>query len=256
VWVFKCGFAFKNLHQTRKIMEYHMLRFSRSGLTGLRGVALAALSLSMTACAADRVVTGSTYSREYKERHPIILTDAPRTLDVFSTRTRGLDERQSAEVKAFVSDYRRMGRGSLMMQVPGNDPRARRTAETIRHLSGGVSMMTSSYHPEDPSMVSPVRLTFHALKAKVGGKCGTWPQDLGVSDPKFNANNLPYWDFGCSTQSNLASQIVDPLDLVRGRMEGAADSVRRSNDIQNLRQGKDPGTIRQDQTKINQSVAN
>jgi pilus assembly protein CpaD len=67
------------------------------------------------------------------------------------------------------------------------------------------------------------------MQAKVGGRCGLWPQDLGVSDPKFNAGNDPYWNLGCAMQSNVASQVADPLDLVRGRSEGRVDTVRRMN---------------------------
>jgi pilus assembly protein CpaD len=44
---------------------------------------------------------------------------------------------------------------------------------------------------------------------------------------------------------------------VRGRSEGRIDTVRRSQNIEKLRQGKDPSTdYRQDnQNKINQTVA-
>jgi pilus assembly protein CpaD len=107
-------------------------------------------------------------------------------------------------------------------------------------------------------VASPIRLSFRRLQAKVAGKCGLWPQDLGVSDYGFNVRNEPYWNLGCSTQSNFAAQIVDPVDLVRGRAEGRIDTLRRGKDIDNLRQGKDPSTQwrQDDKGKISTTVGN
>jgi pilus assembly protein CpaD len=116
----------------------------------------------------------------------------------------------------------------------------------------------STYRPSDPTIASPIRLSFAALKAKVASTCGLWPQDLGVSDPGFNMRNEPYWNLGCATQANMAAQVADPVDLVRGRQEGLADATRRAKDVENIRQGKDPSTqFRQDgRNRINQAVGN
>ena len=123
---------------------------------------------------------------------------------------------------------------------------------------GGSQLAVSSYEPLDPALASPVRLTFHRLQAKVASKCGQWPQDLGGSDIEFNAANEPYWNLGCATQANLAAQVADPLDLVRGRPEGGSDAIRRTKNIENLRQGKDPSTVyrQDDRGKITQGVGN
>ncbi len=62
----------------------------------------------------------------------------------------------------------------------------------------------------------------------------------------------------CATQSNIASQVADPVDLVRGRPEGRIDTVRRTRDIGELRQGKDPSTEwKQDgKTNVKDTVKN
>jgi pilus assembly protein CpaD len=58
-------------------------------------------------------------------------------------------------------------------------------------------------------------------------------------------------------QSNVAAQVADPIDLVRGRAEGRPDSIRRGKVIDAIREGKDPSTqYRQEGTKINSSVGN
>ena len=93
------------------------------------------------------------------------------------------------------------------------------------------------------------------MQAKVGTRCGLWPQDLGVSNAKFNANNEPYWNLGCAMQSNVAAQVADPVDLVRGRSEGRVDTVRRMENIKKLRDGQDPSTsYRADDDKINKAL--
>ncbi|WP_284246743.1 CpaD family pilus assembly protein, partial [Methylobacterium haplocladii] len=122
----------------------------------------------------------------------------------------------------------------------------------IRRLSAeagvsGAAVAVAGYAVGDPALASPVRLSFERMEAKVASACGMWPQDLGVSDPAFNLRNEPSWNLGCATRSNIAAQVADPVDLVRGRPEGRIDTVRRSQVIDKLRQGNDPSTTwRQD----------
>jgi pilus assembly protein CpaD len=55
-----------------------------------------------------------------------------------------------------------------------------------------------------------------------GPTCGQWPANVG--DDK---RNLPYHDFGCSTQRNFAAQIANPADLLGPRTMTAAPGERR-----------------------------
>jgi pilus assembly protein CpaD len=223
---------------------------------------LATLAIPLAACSTDKVVqTGTVYPYDYRDRHPIVLTDRPKTLDVF-VRGDALDERQVDDVKTFAAEYRSQGKGVLNVQVPSGNPGAHRTLDGVRRAlsQGGLagrSIKVTSYQPTDPELAAPIRLSFNQMQAVVDGKCGLWPQDLGVSNAGFNLRNEPFWNLGCATQSNFASQVADPVDLVRGRTVGAIDPVRRTNDIQKLREGNDPSTnYRQDGTgRINQGVA-
>ena len=227
-----------------------------------RLAALALLGLPLSACMADKTVTASVYPRDYRERHPIVLKDAPRSLDVF-TAGASLDGRQREDVRAFAAEYLRSGNGPITAQVPAGLPGAHRTFQAVRGALAegglpGTAIMVSSYQPSDPTLASPIRLSFAGMKAQVASKCGLWPQDLGVTDVGFNIRNEPYWNLGCATQANLAAQVADPVDLVRGRAEGRADTIRRAKVIDAMRQGKDPSIqYRQDgQNRINTQVAN
>jgi pilus assembly protein CpaD len=179
-----------------------------------------------------------------------VLSDAPRTLDVFVNGAAGLDPRQRQDVHAFGLEYRRYGRGALIAQLPtgtGHEASAQRTVEAIRDalaeagVPGGY-LSVSTYPIANPAAASAIRLSFQRLQAKVASKCGLWPQDLGVGDYAANVRNDPYWNQGCALQTTVAAQVVDPLDLVRPRQEGRIDTARRSKVIESLREGRDPST--------------
>jgi pilus assembly protein CpaD len=229
--------------------------------TWARLAAAAALGASLSACA-DRVVTAPTYPGDVRDRHPIVLADAPRTLDVFMNSPSSLDPRQRADVWAFAQEYRRHGRGPIVAQVPASTAGAQHALSAIRAALAegglpGAYVSAAPYQPADPTVAAPIRLSFQRLQAKVASQCGQWPQDLGVSDPGFNLRNDPYWNLGCAARSNMAAQIADPVDLVRGRVESPPDTIRRSKVIEAVREGRDPSTqYRQDGTKINQAVGN
>ncbi len=225
---------------------------------------LLACGLALGACAGKGDVTGSLAPVDTRERHPIVLRDAPRSLDVFVGRTGGgLDARQAEDVELFAQEYRRSGKGGLVAQVPTGDRResaAHGTLSAIRAAlsRGGVSgaaLSVRSYPVSDPSLASPIRLTFASLQAALPHDCGQWPADVGVSDFKQDMNNEPHWNFGCSSQATLAAQVADPIDLVRARNEGRPDIVKRMGAIGKLRQGQDPSTqYRQSATQINSTV--
>jgi pilus assembly protein CpaD len=222
--------------------------------------ALALLALPLGACAPDRIVTGSTYPTDYRERHPVVLAHAPKTLDIFIAAG-GLDPRQREDIEDFALEYRRHGEGAMRVEVP--DERrgpTRRPLSIVRSALAeagvpGSRVTVASYGITDPSLAAPIRLSFTRMQAKVGSRCGLWPQDLGVANAKFNADNNPYWNLGCAMQSNVSAQVADPLDLVRGRSEGRVDTIRRMENIKKLREGQDPSTsYRAEDDTINKAL--
>ncbi len=208
---------------------------------------IAVASLALAACAQDRVVqTGSIYPYDYRDRHPIVLSEQPQHLDIF-VRGAELDQRQKDDLRSFAAVYLAEGRGRMSAQIPSGIGGADRTFEAVRAVlaEAGVpanAVSRSHYQPQEKGLAAPIRLTMHKMKASVDSRCGLWPQDLGVSDPGFNLRNEPYWNHGCATQSNMAAQIADPVDLVRGRSAGDIDTTRRTAAIRNLREGNDPST--------------
>ncbi|GJE12952.1 MULTISPECIES: CpaD family pilus assembly protein [Methylobacterium] len=229
-------------------------------------VAACALATLAAACKSDPATTGEITVSDYRARHPIVLADGTRSLDVFPTGIGHLDPRQTADIDAFMLEYRRFGRGVLLMEVPRGvapavAPAVERTAAALRGLGGqnGVGtreIAVTGYAVAAPSLATPIRLSFQRMQAKVADQCGLWPQDLGTSSFQVDYSNRPNWNLGCAMQSTVAAQVADPVDLVRGRPEGRIDTVKRVRDIGQLRDGKDPSTTwRQDgQTAVKSQV--
>jgi pilus assembly protein CpaD len=224
-------------------------------------VALAAGTLS--ACGGirdDADMTGSL-ANDYRQRHPIVLRDAPRTLDVFAGHGATLDRRQQTDVIAFAQEYRLNGRGGITAYVP-EIPGGRQQLAGIRTAlsQGGLAgshIQVVSYSPEDPTLASPVRLSFSRLQAQVDSRCDAWTEDAAQGAGMVSAQNRSLPNFGCSYQKNLAAQVADPRDLVRPRHETEIDGEKRLQGVQRLRAGTDPSTIYNSRgPTINQAISN
>ncbi|MET3889666.1 pilus assembly protein CpaD [Bosea sp. OAE506] len=227
------------------------------------GIALAAATL-LGACAGKRDYAESGVPIDVRERHPIVLRDAPRSLDVFVGRAGGgLDERQAEDVAEFAREYRRSGKGGLVAQVPTGTRREMASHDTLNGIRSaltragvsGAALSVRTYPVADANLASPIRLTFASLQARLPHDCGQWPGDTGVSNWTEGMTNEPYWNFGCSSQATLAAQVADPIDLVRSRSEGRPDIAKRMGAIAKIREGKDPSTqYRQETPQINSTV--
>ncbi|MFI5013053.1 MAG: CpaD family pilus assembly protein [Hyphomicrobiales bacterium] len=210
-----------------------------------------ALSVALSGCGVDRIVSNAARDpSDYRNRHPIVLADKNRTLDIFVGANAGpLDQRQREDLRAFVQEFRLHGKGGMTAFVPvgSTDPGAdARGIETITAALGGprgyVPLSVQTYAVEDPSLAAPIRLSFAELAAKVPHPCGQWPKDLSGSNTREGIENEQYWNFGCAEQHNLAALVDDPIDFVRPHVEGRIDVVKRTMEIEKLRKGEDPAT--------------
>jgi pilus assembly protein CpaD len=223
----------------------------------LAGVALVALTLG--ACQSRKAVdaTGSV-PFEVSQRHPIVLSEAPRSIEIFPAGPR-LGARQADDLARFAAEYRSHGRSRIVVDVPshGGGQLAEVRAALAANGVPASALHVRSYPAEGYEVVSPIRLSYAKLQARVPHECGKWPEDLGTSNIRFSATNQPYWNLGCAYQSNIAAMVADPIDLERPRAEGRIDTARRMSNIEKLREGADPSTgYRDSATRINQSVGN
>jgi pilus assembly protein CpaD len=207
-----------------------------------------AAAISLAGCVSDPIETSSLMPDDYHDRHPIVLTQAPTTLDVFPVGRQGaLDSASIGDIRAFAARYQNMGSGRIVILSPSVSGYGTRAAvNEVRRVLASAGLQGSiglgSYPVGDPSLASPIRLSFRGLKAEVASRCGQWPHDLASGGTLEGWKNENYWNFGCATQSMLAAQVDDPRDLARARALGPADEDMRLRAIGNVRQGQDPGT--------------
>jgi len=213
-------------------------------------IALAALTImaagGLAGCGEDYANNDSLAYTDFHQRFPIVIADAPTTLDVYPTGG-GIDQPSVARIREFAQRYREFGEGRITILAPaGERGRDARAIDQIRRALAGAGLRgyvaVSSYPDADPTRASPVRLVFQGLKAEVQARCGEWPTDLASGGSIEGWKNEPYPNFGCAAQSTLAAQVADPRDLVSSRAAGAGDVTMRLRAIGNVRNGEDPGT--------------
>jgi pilus assembly protein CpaD len=214
-------------------------------------VALVAISLAMGACTHTSEEVTASVPNDYRLRHPIVLQESNRTINVFVGSTRGgLSATQRADVMGLAETWLREGTGVIVAEVPTGTPNARPAADSSREIlallaAGGVpprGVTVRNYHPEDPRLFATIRLTYPRITAEAG-PCGVWPDDLGSSiKNKDYFENKPYYNFGCAYQRNMAAMIANPSDLVQPRPETPTYTAQRNIVFDKYRKGTSTAT--------------
>lgn len=218
-------------YQTRRTGKHAMPSTRPMRATIAAALLLSAAALAGCGANPDRMNTNAIPD-DYRTRHPIVLTEAEHTMDIpIATGDRGLTMAVRDNIRGFASDHAAKSRGAVQIMLPRgsvNAAVADRMRKEIRSvlLKAGVPrdrLIETSYDASGHGDNAPIRLAFFAITAKTG-PCGEWPEDL-VENTVENRN---YHNFGCATQSNLAAQIANPMDLVQPRGMTPIDAERRS----------------------------
>ena len=213
--------------------------------------ALLGLSAALGACIPHAMEVTTTSSVDYRQRHPIAVTEADRSIVVFVGQARGgLTDPQRTDVMGLGQTWRREGTGAIIAEVPVDTPNARAAAASYREIqsvlmASGVparAITLRRYRPDDPRLLPTIRLSYPKIAA-VAGPCGLWPQDLGPNiDNVAYSENGQYHNFGCAAQRNLAAMIDNPADLEQPRPESPAYAPRRDNSFEKYRKGTSTAT--------------
>ncbi|MCC8980194.1 CpaD family pilus assembly protein [Bradyrhizobium acaciae] len=214
--------------------------------------ALVATAIALGGCnlTGDNLATG-TVPDDYRQRHPIAITEGEQSIVVFVGHARGnLTETQRDDVMGLARTWRREGTGAIAIDVPADTSNTRSTQAVYQEIRGVLASMgvpahaitRRSYHTDDPRALPTIRLSYPKMAA-VAGPCGVWPSDLGPSiyNPAYSENKQ-YENFGCATQRNLAAMVANPSDLEQPRTETAAYTPRRSIAFQKYRKGDSTAT--------------
>jgi pilus assembly protein CpaD len=226
----------------------------RHGITKFAGHALiiAGCALLVCGCTTDQQVVAAVpdVPYDYRQRHPITMTEVSHTLQVFVGTSRSeLKASQRADVAQFGYSWRREATGGVAIEIPVGASNERAAADTVHVIR---SILAAASVPQDRIVVrryqapgytiQPIRVSYPKIAAQVG-PCGLWPEDIGPSFNRDYFENQPYWNFGCATQRNLAAMVDNPADLVQPRGETPPYEMRRTIVMDKYRQGLPTATI-------------
>jgi pilus assembly protein CpaD len=208
--------------------------------------ALLGISTVLGACNQTSEIVTASVPDDYRQRHPIAVTEANRSIVVFVGQARGgLSAPQRTDVIGLAQTWVREGTGAIVAEVPVDTPNARAAAASYREIqsvlvASGVpsrAITMRHYRPDDPRTLPTIKLSYPKISA-VAGPCGLWPEDLGpnIDNSGYNENK-PYHNFGCATQRNLAAMIDNPADLEQPRPETPAYTPRRNIAFDKYRKG-------------------
>jgi pilus assembly protein CpaD len=208
--------------------------------------ALAGLAVVLGACTHTGDEVTSSIPDDYRQRHPIAIEEANRSVVIFVGHARGgLSASQRADVMGLAQAWLQEGTGAIIADLPVDTSNAVVAADSFREIQALLSaagvpprgLAVHRYHPSDPRQMATIRLNYPKISA-VAGPCGLWPEDIGSSaKDRSYYDNKPYYNFGCAYQRNMAAMIDNPSDLVQPRSETPAYTARRSEAFEKYRKG-------------------
>ncbi|MEQ1755248.1 MAG: CpaD family pilus assembly protein [Micropepsaceae bacterium] len=208
--------------------------FSRFAVIGLLAASVAGCATPAENSAANHYDAGKAF--------PIRVEPQIATLVVLvDSEGGGIVRGEQDRIQAFAEQWKARGHGALSVSVPtgtANQASANSAMSQVAKILsesdiGKKSFRVSSYKGAANDSDAPITLSF-ITDVAVAPECGTdWSENMA-----FTPRNLPWADFGCSSQHNLAAMIEDPRDLDHPRATDKADAMRRSTVLQKYRQGE------------------
>lgn len=175
-------------------------------------------------------------------RHPIVVTNEPYTINVRLPRSKdGLSERQRTKIDNFLLAYRKSGKHVLFMATPSPYDRNGLAEHAIMEVHDLIaeqgipqSELRVRHRGRSRFARRHITLTYNRDIA-ISPPCGSWPTNLAN-----DRENIPYANFGCSQQNNLAAAVANPRDFVELRHMTPRSNGHRSTAIGKYESGKPP----------------
>jgi len=223
----------------------------RTVAIGLRTLVLGTATAILAGCYTAQETILESIPYDYRQRHPIVLKEAPRTVELFiGNRRSTLTGAQRAEVLSFAQAWRREGTGGVLIDVPSGTPNERSAAaalQEVRSILAGAgvppgAVATRPNTASDPRKLATMRLHYPKITADAG-PCGLWPYDLGPTYDREHYENREYYNLGCASQRNLAAMVENPADLVQPRSEIPVYTERRTTVLKKYSRGESTATV-------------
>ena len=167
---------------------------------------------------------------DVETRNPIRVVEKQHRLELPVAAT---DEGGGARLEAtrFLHQYRRTGGHHLLVSMPRGAGHGA-ILDAVHHAirSAGIADGRVAYRTHEAADQT-IRLTYTRIAA-VTQPCGDWSANADLV-----RDNLPYPNFGCAVQSNLAVMIAKPTDALYPTPESPRSAERRGADQKKYNEG-------------------
>lgn len=205
---------------------------SRAAVAGL--VMAVAMATALGGCRDHEPRLGAAEAAALNDparRHPIGFSSRTEALYVeVASDGLGLSDNQATDVHRFLDRYRTEASGRLSVSAPASVKGHMATSRSLRDIDAIVERaglpdgVVERSRTRGGDRYGPaVRLSYERPTA-VAPSCGSWPEDMG----RVERERLPYENFGCATQRNLAMTVATSRDLQVPQTETPRSSEVRS----------------------------
>jgi len=186
----------------------------------------------------------------YTERYPIEVVKGTVKVNV-PTNSARLSGAQRDAVTRFAQQAYSSGAGKITVRRPAGNVNADVIAGRITQIFAeqGVIGNLLQHSTYAGGRGAPVSLAFVRKFARTK-ECGNWTKDFSES-----GDNLPYEDFACSQQFNLAAQVANPQDFVTPRTSTPSDPMRRQRVFADYRTPKSTTTPEDSNSTVSTTTA-
>jgi pilus assembly protein CpaD len=163
-------------------------------------------------------------------RHPIGFTPKSEGLEVeVPAGAEGLSPNQQVDVFRFLHRYKREAVGRLVITAPTGVRDKAAIAQSVQEIQRQVAeagidyrLLHGARHDARSEGTPAIKLTYRRPVA-VPPPCDDWTRDVGR-----NEERIPYPNWGCATQRNLALTVDNARDLGQPQTEDPRSGERRS----------------------------
>ena len=191
-------------------------------------------ALALSACGEMRLIeqerdAAAVGLSNAEVRHPIGFTPKRESLDVeVPAGAEGLSPNQQVDVFRFLHRYKREAAGRLVITVPTGVRDKAAIAQSVQEIQrlvaeAGVDYRLRHRQHDAPAGATPAIGLAYQRPVAVPPPCDDWTRDVGR-----NEERIPYPNWGCATQRNLALTVDNARDLGQPQGEDPRSSERRS----------------------------
>jgi pilus assembly protein CpaD len=163
-------------------------------------------------------------------RHPIGFTPKSESLEVeVPAGAEGLSPNQQVDVYRFLRRYKHEATGRLLLTVPTAVRDQAALAQSLQEIQRQVAeagidyrLLHGARHDARSGGTPAIKLAYRRPVA-VPPPCDDWTRDVGR-----NEERIPYPNWGCATQRNLALTVDNARDLGQPQSEDPRSGERRS----------------------------